>query len=262
MKANRARRGRHPSFFGSRAWSGVWAVAAVVVALLFVASASASPLAGAARSFTDKPPYAGVENSNEFGLLSGSGGPICGVTEKFPVSPYFNLTTGHANLSVKATAVSCGPGTSFASPEEDAGFGSANFTTTSGTHDIKVTWDFDFTVRLLATPGGPSQSALAYAEITTQLYLIDVTNGSFFSQDNSPYSLYEITSGTYDHTFHRVIQTLYLNATLAKGDEYSLSTYVYLNAYASVSPGASSASAWANMGSGGRSAFLPSLSGL
>ena len=262
MKTIRTRQERFRPSWRSRAWTGAWVAAVVGIVVLFVGNAAASPAAPTAKSFTEKPPYAGVENSDVLGLLSGSGGPLCGVAEKFPVSPFFNLTTGHGNLSVAATARSCGPGTSFASPEEDAGFNTANFTTTTGLHDIKATWNLDFTVKLKAAPGNSSQSATAYVIILLQLYLLDVTNGTVFSQNNSPFFLYEITTGTYDHTFPKLTQIVYLNASLVKGHEYSLGAYVYLNAYASVSPGSSSASAVGNMGAGGRSAFLPSLTGL
>jgi len=236
--------------------------AAIGVALLFVGSVAAAPVATAAASVTYRAPYSGTEASNEFGLLSGSGGPICGVAEYFPLAPFFYLYAGVANESVKATAQSCGPGTSFASPEAMAGFDSANFTTTSGTHHIKATWNFDLSVKLVATPGSPSQTANAYFFLSTQAYLIDLTNGSLFNQDNSPYFTHEITSGTYSHHFSKIVLSTYVNATLVKTHSYELGVFEYLNVYASVSPGASSAYAFVNMGSGGRSAALVSVSGI
>lgn len=245
-----------------RVGGGLAIAAAIGVALLFLGSAAATPVGVAAASVTDKAPYTGVESSNEFGLLSGSGGPICGVAESFLVAPFFNLTTGHANESVKATAHSCGPGTSFAEPEEMAGFTSASYTTTSGMHHIKATWTIDLSAKLVATPGGPSQTAEAYFIVTTQLYLLDLTNSSVFDQANYPYLIYEITSGTYSHVYPKVVQELYLNATLVKSHSYEFGVFVYLTVYASVSPGTSSASASANMGSGGRNAFLSSVAGL
>jgi len=260
MKSSQSRNGRQ--FWAARAGTGVLAAAVIGTVLLFVASSAASPLTAKAASFSEKPPYAGTSNSNEFGQLSGSGGPLCGVTQKFPTTPFFNLTTGHANVSANATSRSCGPGTSFASPEESAGVATANFTTTSGLHHIKATWILDFSVKLRATPGSASQSALAYILITLQLYLFDATNFTVVTQNNSPYLDYSISSGTFDHNFNKITETLFLNATLVSGHEYSLATNVYLNAYAGASPGHSSAFATGNMGSGGRSAYLSSLSGL
>ncbi len=236
-------------------------VAAIGVALLFAGSVAAIPVTAAA-SVTYRAPYSGTEDSNEFGLLSGTGGPICGVTESFPVAPFFNLSTGLAGETVKATARSCGPGTSFASPESMAGFVSTNFTTPSGTHHIKATWVFDLSVKLVATPGSPSQTANANFIITTQLYLIDLTNGSVFNSDNSPYFTYGITSGTFFHHYSKIVLPLYLNATLAKTHVYEFGVFEYLDVYASVSPGTSSAHALANLGSGGRNVFLASVSGV
>lgn len=248
--------------WGRRAAGGLAVAAAIGVALLFIGSAAATPVSAAAASMTDKPPYSGLEASNDFGLLSGSGGPICGVAESFVLAPFFNMTTGHANESVKATAHSCGPGTSWASPEEAAGFDSSNFTTTSGMHHIKATWVIDLSAKLVATPGSPSQSAESYFIVDTQLYLLDLTNASVFDQANYPFLVFSITSGTYSHTYPKVVQTVFLNATLAKGHIYEFGVFVYLDVYASVSPGTSSASASANMGSGGRNAFLSSVTGL
>jgi hypothetical protein len=245
-----------------RIGASVGLAAVIGVALLFVGSVAAAPVTTAAASVTYRAPYSGTEDSNEFGLLSGTGGPICGVTESFPLAPFFNLTTGLASESVKATARSCGPGTSFASPEAMAGFVSANFTATSGAHHIKATWFLDLWVKLLATPGSPSQTADASFIITTQLYLIDLTNGSLFNSANSPYFTYGITSGAYSHHYSKIVLPLYLNATLVKTHLYEFGVFEYLNVYASVSPGVNSAYALANMGSGGRDAFLASVSGV
>jgi hypothetical protein len=129
-------------------------------------------------------------------------------------------------------------------------------------HHIKATWDFDLSVKLVATPGSPSQTADAYFLIVPQLYLVDLTNGSLFNADNSPYFLHAITSGTYSHHYPKIALVLYLNATLVKGHIYEFGVFQYLDVYAGVSPGTSSAYASANMGSGGRSAFLASVSGL
>jgi hypothetical protein len=241
--------------------SGLGVVGAIAVVVLFLGSAAAAPAIVARPAATFAPPYSGVEATNIFGELSGTGGPICGVAESFPVDPSFNLMTGISNQSVKATARSCGPGTSFASPEESAGFLSSNFTTSSGLHRMKATWILDFAVRLVATPGGGSQSAVADYAVTTQFYIDDLTNYSVVNANYTAYSIVQITSGTYTHHFLSLHLADELNATLVKGHVYQVVVALYVGAYASVSPGTSSASAWINMGSAGRSGFLASVTG-
>jgi hypothetical protein len=262
MESRRDSKGKAGTTWQGRLGRGIGIAGAITVVTLFVGSAAAAPSIIASPATTYRAPYSGVEDSNEFGLLSGSGGPICGVSESFPVSPIFNMTSGHANQSVKAAAHSCGPGTSFASPEEDAGFVSMAYTTTSGLHHLKANWALDFAVRLAATPGGASQSATASFSVTTQFYLLDETNGSMFNSNNSPYVIYQITSGTYSHDYPSIHLSIYLNATLVKGHTYQFGVFLYVGASASVSPGTSKAFASINLGSGGRNAFLASITGI
>jgi hypothetical protein len=209
-----------------------------------------------------KAPYYGLEASDVLDQLSGSGGPICGVSGSFPVMPFFNLTTGHFYETATAKAQSCGPGSSFAYPEADAGFISNNNTTTSGLHHIKANLIADFAVSLVATPGSTTQSAEAFFIETTELYVIDATNGSAWENYNGPYVVVQITSGTFHHHYIGLHQTVELNATLVKGHEYYFGVFLNIGAYAGVSPGDSTAYATINMGSFYKNAVLSSVTGL
>ena len=242
-----------------RSLAGAWVAAAVGVVLMFVGSAAAASTAATATPVTYKAPYSGTEFDDLWDYLGGSGGPICGVAGTFPVLPFFNLTTGYANESVKATAKSCGTGTNFAEPEALAGFESNSITGVSGLRHVKASWVWDFSVKLVAAPSTGS-SAEAYFVVGGSIYLYDETNGSIWFS-NFPTVDNFISSGTYSHVY-KDHESMYVNATLNKTHSYDFVVEVWIGLEAEVSPGTSTASAAVNMGSGGRSAFLVSVTGL
>jgi hypothetical protein len=236
-------------------------VAGVVgIAVLLVSSAAASAALTPRPSAPLTAPYTGTETAYAVVLLGGTNGPICGVAGSFPVSPFFNTTTGYANMSAKATSASCGPGTSDASAMAQAGFTSSPITGLSGLHHMKVNWVLDFSVKLSSTAPGTS-TAEVYFYVETSAWIYDVNNGTTFFQQNYPEVNVGFTSGTYTHSY-KVHQTDYNNATLVKKHSYLIEVFVTIGAFASVPPGSSTASALVNMGSNNKHGYLTSITGV
>ncbi len=243
---------------GGRGRALRWAsmVGAVAVALVFVGSSAAAPLSTTRASPPTRAPFSGTE----FGIFTGESSG-CGVASTFPVLPFFNLTTGVANGSVKATARSCGSTNSTVFSFEIDEFESAAFRVPStGTYQLKASWVLSFATTLKATSGAVSEYAAAEFIVTATVEVLNVSSGAYtYGTDSS--ETHSITTGTYTHTYVKLHTSAFLNLTLDKADQYNVLTFVEITALADTTPGTSSASALVNMGSSGKDAILTSISG-
>ena len=243
-----------PKRFG-RVSGGLGIAAAMVVVLLFVGSAAAAPAISAASTVTYKAPYSGAAYGTINDYSTG-----CGVAMSAPVLPVMNLTSGYAFESVKASARSCGGQNGTGNVQAVESFFSSTFNaTTKGLHRWTSEWVANFSVKLKATPGGPTQPAMAGFAVNANFQLIDTTNGSEFFPSTVPIVELYISTGTYSHSYAHLHQVVQLNVTLAKGHTYLFIAEMSIYVYVAVSPGASTASASVNMGSNGRNAFLESV---
>jgi len=244
--------GRRPAWNVS---GGLAIAAGLGVALLLLGSVAASPLTVAKYAVTDTSPYSGTEYGLVFDEIKG-----CGTTTAIPVLPFFNLTTGHATESVQETAHSCGSHNGSAEVEAEAEFITSPFTVTTGLYHLTINWVANFTVKLAATPGSSGTQAAegGFAEIE-DAELLDLTNGSAFYASNVPSESVYIQSSTFAHAYPHLHQTGFINATLASTHSYEVIVDVTASVYVFATPGASTASASMNMGSGGRGALLSSI---
>jgi len=236
--------------------SRLYVCVVIAGAALLVNTASAASLATPATKITYKAPYGGISGTGFGGVSSG-----CGLAATLLVYPFFNLTTGVGTESDKVTAHSCGTANGTLSLDSSTGLNGTTFTTTTGLHHFVANWVLTFSVDLVATPGGASQSALAYYIVLGGLNVFDTTNNMTYraGQADVPGLTHYITSGTYTRTFTKVHETTYLNVSLVSGHMFRMQVGVAVVLYLSVSPGSSSASATVNLGSGGKHGVLTSF---
>ncbi len=243
---------------GGRGRALRWAsmAGAVTVALLFVGSSAAAPLSTTTASPPTRAPYSGTE----FGVFLGESSG-CGVSATFPVLPFFNLTTGVANGSVKATAHSCGSANSTVFAFEYDEFESAAFRVPStGAYQLKASWVLSFSTTLKATPGAATELASAEFIVEATVEVLNESSG-VFTDGTAPSETHYITTGTYTHSYAKLHKSAFLNLTLVKGYSYAVVALVQISALAASTPGTSSASAAVNMGSSGKDAVLTAISG-
>ena len=235
---------------------GLSAIFAVGLAVLLLGLATAAPMSSDTRLTTQKwtKPFSGTSGALFSNVTSG-----CGVKISVPVQPFFNLTTGKATASAKATAKSCGSANSSAESTLSMGFQSLEFTvSSSGNYHLKATGVLDFRINLTASSGFLQFAGAAYAAGFGFTYLDDRTNGTVFSPTYSSNVSGQNTRGT-EATTIQVTLTAYLNATLAAHHEYLFALGFYISASAFVTPGSSTASASVNMGKSGMHATLSSV---
>jgi hypothetical protein len=199
------------------------------------------------------PPYSGTENGYVSETLSG-----CGITASNPVLPFFNLTTGQAIESAKVTARSCGTANSSAYTNLVATFTGRPFTPTGGLHHLKQNWVLDLVSTLTVTSGSGAPNALFSVDLSFQL--TDLTGGGTLSGGIVTLSN-EIFSGSYSQGHTGLHRSTYYNTTMNATHSYEFVAQVQISVGVFVPPGSNSASAFVNMGSGGRNAFLASITG-
>jgi hypothetical protein len=238
--------------------AGAWAIAAVAVAIFLIGTAAGAP-APTVRAAASKSWSAPYTNGTQFGILFGSTGGCSSVG--LSVSPFFNTTTGHGFLASNASARSCPGGNSSALWEMDAVLESPVFTTTTGAHHLRVNWSLSFAVNLSAHRGGVHQNASAYYEVGAFVQLVNTTTDTDVAGvEYQPIFTDALYSGTYSHAYHKVAVTSYFNATLSKTQHYVWEAYVYCDLFTFVTTGSSSAFASVNVGSGGNTAVVKSVS--
>jgi hypothetical protein len=238
----------------ARAGVGAGVAGTFVLVVLLVGTTSAVPLTTAATASTVGAPYSGTV---ETGFL---GNPLgCGIGADFPVLPFFNLTSGQALASVKATAHSCGSTNASVYLQSNAGFTSASYKTTTGVHHLAAHWLLTFSVSLSAKPGTAGHAVRAQFAVYFQFELFDRTTGLTYYQGNYPEIYDTVTSGTYSHTYTKLSESVFLNATLIKGDSYEFEAQAVIAVESFVGPGTGTASASVTMGSGADQALLSSV---
>jgi hypothetical protein len=227
--------------------AGFGGVVALAVALLMVlpSAVATTPL------LYLKAPYSGTNSGSEVARFGG----VCAGTSSFARSPVFNLTHGRAYTVAEAQMPGCASSASVLA-YESAGFASATFTLPSGHHSIKAKWTVSFSIDLVATPGPTPQSASAYVDVNVDDYVYDETNNTYIGPTHIPSLDYSISTGSYVKSYTNQVLVAYANGTFASGHDYEVSVVITVIAYASVTGGASSASAKVNAGTGGKAATL------
>jgi len=198
-------------------------------------------------------PYSGVEGAAISTLTDG-----CSAKLKFPIQPFFNLSTNRGTASVQVTVKSCGSANTSALAMVSAGFEGNPFSPSkSGVDHLKATANFDFKFSIVATPGGVGQFAEASYGVAVGFdYLLDVTNGTSYVDTFTSGVGGVISSGTSSSGFTNLHLTSYLNASLLKTHMYRIGVGFDIQVFAFVTPGSSSASALVNMGSAGEHSNL------
>ncbi|MGC2035565.1 MAG: hypothetical protein WA761_09010 [Thermoplasmata archaeon] len=199
------------------------------------------------------PPYSGTENGYVSDTLSG-----CEISASTPVLPFFNLTTGHATESAKVAARSCGTANSSAFINLVATYTGRPFTPTAGVSHFKQNWVLDLVSKLMVTPGSGAPYALFSVDLSFQL--ADLTQGGTSSGGTVTLSN-EIFSGSYSQGHTGLHRSTYYNVTLNATHSYQFVAQIQISVGVFAPPGSNSASAFVNMGSGGRNAFLASITG-
>jgi hypothetical protein len=238
----------------TRVFRAAPSVVAVAVMVLFVGGATASPVPTSSATAL-KAPYSGYA----VGELTASDGG-CGRSLSIPVLPAFNLTTGIANESAATSAHSCGTADSYISVELLAGLESATFTGKGGLQHLKATWVLTLTAKVKDAPGPSPQFVTAGFVVSGLLYIIDLTNGTEWTSSSPSVSYIFTGAGSLSHTYSKVHVTAYLNATLKASHTYSYAVLVATSVGVNLTPGTCAGSASVNMGSGGKSASLATLS--
>jgi hypothetical protein len=235
--------------------TGLGAVTAVAAVFLMAASAAGSPALGVRAGPVVGPPYPGTPyNALEWVELGCS-------TMKDPVHPFFNLSTGHARASVATTLRACGPANGTSVVLADAAFQSLPFNRSAGVHYLTGHWVLNFAVNLSVHRGNLSQQASAEFQVAVAFSIYDATAGTNIGgTDVMGIVNHTITHGTYVHTYTNVHLATYFNATYNSSHTYIGYVLVQVLEELTVGPGASTASASVNMASGGKSAYLATLS--
>jgi len=226
----------------------------VSLVVLLIGTASAAPVTGLRATTTYAPPYSGTPGATFIGLATG-----CGSTGSIVVFPSFNLTSGKGLGSTKVSASSCGATNSSMQIELSAGFNSTSFTTTSGLHRFVAHWTLTFVVKLAASAGSSTQFAEAVFFVAEGIGIHDNTNGTTFVGATSKLLYDAITSGTYTHTYSKIKETSWNNATLVKGHSYSMQLGLDIVTVAGVTAGKSTASASVAMAGGSDDFLLTSV---
>jgi hypothetical protein len=239
-----------------RIHAGAWAGVAVGLIVLLVGSAAGAPAVTPATTMKYKAPYAGTEDALVADYTSG-----CGASGSFPVTPFFNLTTGHATAAVTAAATTCGSENDSSLSEALAEFIGKTFVAKAGAVEVVASWIVTFSSSLAATAGSVSQEASAYSDVLAFLFVEDASTDSQTSASNIPSVFYQISMGTYSHTYTGVKLTSYLNVTLVAGEKYYVIAEVEIvgDAFVTTGTGAGSASASVMMDKGVKHAILKSV---
>lgn len=254
---------------------------AVVVALLAPAPATAGVSAAYTRTLTA--PYTGA-------LVTPSGSwAVSGCSQAAVVkAAFFHPATGHGGLYDSAAAWTCARGGSSFSGSSAYASGGVGVTLplsiyASRTHSIAVQWSVSAAgfqnlkpgTCSLGTMSSVSCSASAYVYLYAYAYLVDNTDGSYYwasnywsglnagtLRDSSYYSgvWYNTSSGNPGAFLLTSHPTFWINASLEKGDSYTLSLEVYGSVSTSTSGWAGSkADASLNMATLGNGADLTSV---
>jgi hypothetical protein len=186
------------SEWGRRKWTGGstfgLTVAAVRGVLVVFGSASEAPTSIAASTHKHVAPYTGNETDLVFAEATGGG-----TTMALPVSPFFDLTSGHGVQSAKATSRPCAGANSSLSIDSFAGLMTNPSTGTTGTYHFRVSWMMSFSVQLQVVPGAASElpSAFFYVFADSE---VSAAIGTTYFPNNSPLVTQTIFSGSFSHT--------------------------------------------------------------
>ena len=236
---------------------GLLAATAVLSVVLLVGAAGASPGSAITPQVKVKltRPYVGTPNGVIVSITSG-----CAAGVSFPVKPVFFVKSGEARESVGAKAKSCGTIDTSSIAQSTAEFESIALSpAATGKHHLKASWTLDFSVDLVATPGGSTPSADAIFEVYATLGLYNLTGGYTIPATYTATLLYSIITGTYSNSYLKQHWTSYLNVSLGAADSYEVDVGLVALVEASVAPGSNSASATLNMGSAKMHASLDSI---
>ncbi len=232
---------------------GLGVAVAVAAVALMVGSAAAAPSALAATTKYTAP-YTGY----------GFGGvdllPIgCGQTASASVLPQFNLTTGKAVADAKDSSKSCGSANSSVEIVLYAEYGSNDFKTSSGVHNLTATWSLTLKVNLTAKSGGSGQVAESFFAADAETYIFDETNSTEFSSTTPAVLDDFIESGSYSHTYSSVKAQSWVDAKLVKSHTYAIGVDLIIYIATGVTPGKSTATASLTMSGGKDAATLKSI---
>lgn len=233
--------------------AGIGGLAAVLLVVLVMGTASAAPAVTTATTTKDVAPYAGIGLGTFGNYASG-----CGSTAAVSTLPFFNTTNGVGKLAAKTTSKNCGTVASNRTIQVSVEYVSPEFTTTTGSHNVTATWSLTFTGKLAAT-GTTSDPSLAVLEVLVYTFLDDTSNSTTLGTVAAAPAAKEITSGTYSHTFSKVTEKVSLVRSLVKGQSYEFAVEVLVLLSTSVAPGGTSASASVTMAGGSDGATLKSV---
>jgi len=232
---------------------GIGGLAAVVLVILALGTASAAPALTTATATKSLAPYPGSGLGGFENFAEG-----CGSTAAVSSLPIFNTSNGIGTLSAKATSKNCGSAASNRSLELSVVYVSPSFSTTTGSHNITADWLVTFIAKLAAT-GTTGHPATGIFEVSALSLLVDETNDSTIKTSSALVAFNEITTGTYSHTFSKVAAKLSTVATLKKTQKYDYELEVLVLLGTSVAPGGTSASASVTMSGGANGATLKSV---
>ncbi len=237
---------------GRRAPTGLWALAAAMGAVLLVGSAAGAPTV--TPGTTTGPPYPGAPFSVFDWAAVGC------VSLKDPVLPNFNGTTGHARVSVSTTTRGCDATNGTSVLVVAPAYQSDPVTQGTGHHNLTGDWTFNFAVNLTVHRASSSQNASAMFQVAVGFNVDDETTGGILGGPYSDWVVnHTITHGSWAHSYRNVHATTYINSTYNSTHVYRIYVIVEVIEETSVGPGTSTASVSVNMGTGGRSAFLSSV---
>jgi hypothetical protein len=236
--------------------TGPGVLAALGVVALLLGTATATPAISTGSAVRYVAPYSGTVTISTQPNPSG-----CNASAKFPVKPSFNLTTGLASVSEKAAASACPPLADSSSTEgASVGFTSSPFTSKGGFQHLKLALTLDFSAKLVASPGSSTQTVWARFYVIASFTVYDQTTSTTLATNSSQQIEVTIYSGTYAHTYSHAHLFSYVNATLVTSDSYYFVAQIEDITTVYMTPGTSTASASLNMGSGGRSGDIASVS--
>jgi len=210
------------SYARSRRPAGWVAVSSVVVALILVllaiGTASATPVVVKKPPFTGGALYSHVQLKHTFGCNSIAHDPIPGS---------FNVTTGVARVYSKVTAQVCSRASGGATFVGYLGVTGIDFrVSTSGRYNVSAFWGVLAGVNISISYHGTKTSSLSgYVQLIPTLCILDMTAGNGSCKSAHPFGTVSSTTGmstNISSSFAEILPGWYL----ASGDAYEFKTYV------------------------------------
>jgi hypothetical protein len=226
--------------------------------ILLVPSVSANPLPPAAHTISA--PFTGTPLT-----IRDAVSEDCGEAA-FSHGPNFDLASGVGRVLVTATANTSASCNTPAIPNEAVatgwfGFSTLNFTASTGSHKVKVTWDLHWTIDLTASGAGSHRANLQTgAEIQVVMDIFDATRDIGVAAQEWTHEVNR-TGDTFVHSVGSRNVTVAVNLTFNATHEYTVQTVIVFTALTEIAQWATTGqnSASVNFATGGNKATLVSI---